>query len=266
MSRYDAMFTRLESEGEGALGLFLMLGHPDVETCARLLEAVGSAGADMVEVGIPFSDPVADGPVIQAAGRRALSAGVRVEDCFALICAFARACRRAAGHSHLRQHRRRARVRPVLRARGRGGRRQPAGGDVPTLEPSCSPQGRAAGLDWVMIAATNSPPASLEQIARLGSGYTYCVTRFEDPALASRTSLRGELFERLGDEHAAPPVLGFGISSGEHAASALGAGAKGVIVGSAVVALAEQPNAVQAVRDKVRALKDATFAVPAHSG
>ena len=86
MSRYAAMFDRLGSEG--AFGAFLMLGDPDLESSARLLDAVVEGGADMVEVGIPFSDPVADGPVIQAAAQRALAAGVKVSDCIKLIARF----------------------------------------------------------------------------------------------------------------------------------------------------------------------------------
>src|SRR5689334_24167095 len=85
MSRYAAMFERLN--GDGAFGAFLMLGDPDLETSARLLDSAVEAGADMIEVGIPFSDPVADGPVIQAAARRALAAGVRIADCLDLIAA-----------------------------------------------------------------------------------------------------------------------------------------------------------------------------------
>src|SRR5690348_4935057 len=86
MSRYAAMFDRLD--GDGAFGAFLMLGDPDFETSARLLDAVVGGGADMIEVGIPFSDPVADGPVIQAAAQRALAAGIRVSDCLELLAAF----------------------------------------------------------------------------------------------------------------------------------------------------------------------------------
>ena len=71
MSRYAAMFERLN--GDGAFGAFLMLGDPDLESSARLLDAVVEAGADMIEVGIPFSDPVADGPVIQAASARSMA-------------------------------------------------------------------------------------------------------------------------------------------------------------------------------------------------
>src|SRR5947209_13614137 len=82
MSRYAAMFERLN--GEGAFGAFLMLGDP----AAPELDLLVEGGADMVEVGIPFSDPIADGPVIQAAARRALDAGVRPGDCFELIAGF----------------------------------------------------------------------------------------------------------------------------------------------------------------------------------
>ncbi len=85
MSRYAAMFDRLGREG--AFGAFLMLGDPDLQTSARLLDEAVEAGADMIEVGIPFSDPIADGPVIQAAAQRALAAGVRVGDCLDLIAA-----------------------------------------------------------------------------------------------------------------------------------------------------------------------------------
>src|SRR5436305_1999433 len=86
MSRYSAMFERLGDEG--AFGAFLMLGDPSLESSARLLDAVVAGGADMIEVGIPFSDPVADGPVIQLAALRALAAGVTVTDCLQLLGEF----------------------------------------------------------------------------------------------------------------------------------------------------------------------------------
>src|SRR5258708_24049492 len=86
MSRYAQLFDRLGDEG--AFGAFGMRGDPDRQTSAALLDALVNAGADMIEVGIPFSDPVADGPVIQAAAKRALEAGVKVDDCFVLIAGF----------------------------------------------------------------------------------------------------------------------------------------------------------------------------------
>ena len=86
MSRYSAMFKGLN--GDGAFGAFLMLGDPDLDTSAALLDELVEGGADMIEVGIPFSDPVADGPVIQAAAQRALAGGVRVDDCLELLAGF----------------------------------------------------------------------------------------------------------------------------------------------------------------------------------
>src|SRR3954468_3945330 len=94
MSRYEAMFERLNGpstssgQAEGAFGAFVMLGDPNLQTSAQVLDALVVGGADMIEVGIPFSDPVADGPVIQAAALRALNAGVRVADCFDMIAGF----------------------------------------------------------------------------------------------------------------------------------------------------------------------------------
>lgn len=85
MSRYDSMFSRLDAVGEGAFIPFAMLGDPDPATCRMVLEALVAGGADALELGIPFSDPVADGPVIQAAAVRALAAGVVLADCWALI-------------------------------------------------------------------------------------------------------------------------------------------------------------------------------------
>ena len=72
MTRYANMFARLDRAGEGAFGAFVMLGDPDPETSGHILDALVEGGADMVELGIPFSDPIADGPVIQAAAERAL--------------------------------------------------------------------------------------------------------------------------------------------------------------------------------------------------
>ena len=90
MSRYAAMFERLAKSGEGAFGAFLMLGDPNLETSARLLDAAVEGGADMIEVGIPFSDPIADGPVIQASAERALKQNVRPADAFSLLADFRR--------------------------------------------------------------------------------------------------------------------------------------------------------------------------------
>ncbi len=238
MSRYRQMFERCKQRGEGAFGGFLMLGDPDLETSARLLDTMVEAGADMVEVGIPFSDPVADGPVIQAASERALANGIRVDDSFALIAGL------RARHSAL----------PIgiltyanlLSARGRerfmadaaaAGADSILVADVPSLEAApYSATARVAGLDLVMIAAPNTPRSVVERIATLSSGYTYCVARAGVTGTSSTLALdHDRLFADLADAGAPPPVLGFGISTPDQVRQALASGAAGVIAGSALV-------------------------------
>ena len=261
MSRYDEMFLRLKQRREGAFGGFLMLGDPDVQTSAELLDALVEGGADMVEVGIPFSDPVADGPVIQAAADRALRVGVRVDDCFRLIAQF-RAKHPAVPVGILTYAN-------LLQARGRDRFMADAAiagadsiliADVPSIEAQpYADAARRAGLDLVMIAAPNTPEAVVRRIADLSSGYTYCVARAGVTGTSERLSLNHTgLFDLLQAAGAPPPVLGFGISSPEQVAEALASGAAGVIAGSALVRLIGQPDAAQAITDLVTAMKRAT--------
>lgn len=257
MSRYEQMFERLESDGEAAFGAFLMLGDPDLETSGKLLDSLVAGGADMVEVGIPFSDPVADGPVIQAAGKRALDSGVRVADCFDLIAGFRQR------HSEV----------PLgiltyanlVMARGRReffARASQAGADsllvadVPAFEAEpWAGEMSEAGLDPVLIAAANTPDATMKRIARLSSGYTYCVSRAGITGNHAKGSFDPDLVRRLDGFGAPPPVFGFGISTPEHVRSAIEAGARGVICGSAIVGCAVGGGDVAAL---VKRLKQAT--------
>jgi tryptophan synthase alpha chain len=242
MSRYAAMFERLAAQQEAALGAFLMLGDPDLETSARLLDALVEGGADMIEVGIPFSDPVADGPVIQAAAKRALETGVRVADCFDLIAGVRQRHDDvpigiltyanlvvARGREHFFRRAAEAGADSLLVA------------DLPAREAEpWTIEMREAGLDPVLIAATNTPPETLAAIARLGSGYTYCVTRAGVTGAGGQPQFDGGLVGRLRQMGAPPPVFGFGIATGEHVKAAIAAGAAGVISGSALVSAAAE--------------------------
>jgi tryptophan synthase alpha chain len=256
------MFNRLGARGEGAFGAFLMLGDPDLVTSAAMLDVLVEGGADMIEVGIPFSDPIADGPVIQAAASRALKAGVRVDDCFRQLAEF----------------RQRHPAIPVgiltyanlLVARGRerfctdaaaAGVDSLLVADVPTFEAEpYAAAARAAGIDLVMIAAPNTPGPTLTRIAHLCTGYTYCVARTGVTGDQDQLSLEHErLFTDLKHLQAPPPVLGFGISTPDHVRQAIAAGAAGVISGSAIVRRAAEARASPArVAGFVAAMKDAT--------
>jgi tryptophan synthase alpha chain len=262
MNRYDEMFSRLRTRGEGAFGGFLMLGDPDPATSLDLLDAMVAGGADMIEVGIPFSDPIADGPVIQAAAVRALDAGVTPSVCFELLAAFrARHPRIPVGLLTYAN---------LVLARGREAfyRRCAAAGvdsvlvaDVPAAE--AEPFVGAArdhGVAPVLIAAGNTPADTLKRIAELCEGYVYCVSRAGVTG-ADRAMDAGHdrLIDALAAAGAPPPVLGFGISRPEHVHAALGAGAAGVISGSAIVRLVEAGGDVAgAVRAFVAGLKAAT--------
>nr|MDP8995007.1 tryptophan synthase subunit alpha [Pseudomonadota bacterium] len=174
MSRYGAMFDRLRRRGEGAFGAFVMIGDPDLATSAAILDALVEGGADMVELGIPFSDPIADGPVIQAAADRALAAGVTPGDCFRLLAAFrARHPGVPVGiltYANLVLARGRDRF---YRATAEAGIDSVLVADVPVLEAAPFVEAaRAQGIAPVLIAAQNTPAATLRRIAGLGEGYT----------------------------------------------------------------------------------------------
>lgn len=257
MSRYAAMFERLGRRDEGAFGAFAMLGDPDLASSARLVVDLVESGADMIEVGIPFSDPVADGPVIQAAAQRALAAAVKVDDCFNLIADFrARFPEIPIGiltYANL----------VVARGRREFFARAAAAGadsllvaDLPSLEAEpWAAEMREAGLEPVLIAASNTPDGTLQRIARMGAGYTYCVTRAGITGTHADAVFDAALIERLRRLGAPPPVFGFGISKPEHVRAALAAGSAGVISGSALVSAAADGDDV---RTLVAQLKSAT--------
>ncbi len=261
MSRYATLFRR----NQGAFGAFVMLGDPDLATSERILDALIEGGADMIEVGIPFSDPVADGPVIQAAAARALAKGATPGDCLALLARF-RARHPAVPVGILSYAN-------LVLAHGRGAFYRAAAeagvdsvlvADVPAIEAApFAESARAAGVEPVLIAATNTPEPRLAEIATLGGGYTYCVTRAGITGADETLRLdHGALLAALRRHGAPPPVFGFGIARPDHVAAALAAGAAGVISGSAIVArIAARPDdPAPAVRDFVAAMKAATRA------
>ena len=265
MTRYAAMFDRSAAAGEGALGAFVMLGDPDRDASAAYLDALVEGGADMVELGIPFSDPVADGPVIQAAGIRALGAGVRTADCLALVTAFRQRHADipigiltyanivvARGIDRFAVELADAGVDSLLIA------------DVPSIEAvPYAAAAKAAGIDLVMIAAPNTPRAVLDRIATLSSGYTYCVARAGVTGADQQLALdHGPLFAALAKAGAPPPVLGFGIATADHVAQAIASGAAGVISGSAIVRLIGEGKPPADVAAFIASLKQGTKRAP----
>ena len=239
-ARYARMFERLGQARQGAFIPFVMLGDPDTARSLELIRSLAGAGADALELGLPFSDPIADGPVIQASADRALRAGTTPAVCFRLLREF------RARHPHV----------PVgiltyanlVLAGGRDafyGWAAQAGvdsiliADVPLLEarPFVA-AARDVGVAPVLIAAANTPAERLGQIAGLGGGYTYCVARAGVTGADEKVRFdHRAMLEALMAHRAPPPIFGFGIARPAHVEAALAAGAAGVISGSAIVSV-----------------------------
>lgn len=241
--RYANLFERLAASGQGAFVPFTVLGDPDLATSVGVLDALVEGGADALELGIAFSDPLADGPTIQAAAQRALAAGARPREAWRLLAGLR--------HRHPELPIGLLVYANLVEAQGREAfyaRAAEAGvdsvliADVPTLEAAPYVESaRRHGVLPVLIATPNSAEAHLRDVARLSAGYTYLVTRAGvTGADAQAQTGHADLIRRLGEYGAPPCLLGFGISRPEHVRAALQAGAAGVISGSAVVGRIEK--------------------------
>ena len=265
MNRYQKLFSRAESKGEGVFIPFVVLGDPDPATSFKIIEGLVENGADALELGFPFSDPIADGPVIQRAGQRALAAGVRQEDCFRIIKEIRK---KFAGipigllvYANL-----------VL-ARGLGAfflAAKKAGADsvliadVPLLE--SAPFRRAAeqaGIDLVLVLPLHAGRETVIKVAGKSRGYLYLLSRKGVTGVDQEAGLPNrDLMQDLKNLNAAPPVLGFGVSTPEQVCAALEAGCRGVISGSVVVQRVEDYVTGKAPLEDlfafIRKMKDAT--------
>lgn len=229
----------LKAEGRKALITYICAGDPDLDTTFDLVQALAAAGADVVELGVPFSDPLADGPVIQAASQRALAAGTTPRSVTDLVARL-----RQAGCEVpivLMGYYNPILVQGVDRYTADCAAAGVDGLIVPDLshEESGALQGacRAAGVDLVPLLAPTSTPDRVAAIAQAASGFVYCVS------LTGVTGARAALSDRfkplvaLVKQHTDLPVgVGFGIATPEHARQ-VAAVADAVIVGSAVVKL-----------------------------
>ncbi|WP_058910158.1 tryptophan synthase subunit alpha [Entomohabitans teleogrylli] len=243
MERYNTLFATLKTREEGAFVPFVMLGDPTPAQSLRIIDTLIEAGADALELGIPFSDPLADGPAIQSAVLRAFAAEVTPTICFDMLAAirhkhpaipiglltyanlvfnkgideFYAGCQRAGVDS-------------VLVA------------DVPFEESALFRQAAIRHqIAPIFICPPNAGDELLRQLARHGRGYTYLLSR----AGVTGTEQQGtkslhHLVEKLAEYQAAPALQGFGISQPGQVTEALKAGAAGAISGSAIVKIIEK--------------------------
>ncbi len=235
MSRLEALFQRTRAHRRPALMPFLEAGDPEFSVLQEMVPALVEAGADALELGVPFSDPVADGPVLQRAAQRALSRRVQLQD----VLAFAQKLRKQVDIPiALLSY-----VNPLLRYGFERFCRDAVEAGVDAVIPADLPAdegqplveaARHAGLDTVFLVAPTSTDARIRLAAACSTGFLYCVS------LTGTTGPREQLGEdgrallrRVRDLTHVPAVLGFGVSRPDHVRDVVGL-ADGVIVGSAL--------------------------------
>ena len=239
-NRISEKFGDLAVKGECALVCYVVAGYPDVKTTAHVIDALVKGGADIIEIGIPFSDPIADGPTIQAASNSALKDGVTPEKALLLAKSVRK---RYPGLPLLAMTYTNILFRPGMEkfmsqaiASGIDGFILP---DLPVEEAGeYLAAASKRGLATVFLASPNTPQGKLCKIIDSSSGFLYLVSvygitgarkSFEDYTLNAIKNVKQSAGGRL------PLAVGFGISTPAHAKFMIGAGADAVIVGSAIV-------------------------------
>ncbi len=243
--RFQNTFKALRQKNEGAFVPFVTLCDPNLETSVKILHTLCAAGADALELGLPFSDPCADGTVIQAADKRALNSGATTDRCFEAVSRL-----RADypdipisllvyvnlvtvyGMEKFFEQARVNGVDAVLMA------------DVPCCMLSCGEDFVAAaeahGIELVLIAPSNASDKIVREIAARSQGYVYALSRYGITGTENVFGRPVAMLKRLKELNSAPALLGFGISTPEHVKIALQCGADGAICGSAIVKIIER--------------------------
>jgi tryptophan synthase alpha chain len=231
-------FGELRDRKEGALICYLMAGDPSAEATGEFVKALAAGGADIIELGFPFSDPVADGPTIQAAGQRALAAGMDIQRYFELVktldVRIPLVC--MTYYNPVFRYGVEKFVKGAAEA-GIGGLIVP---DIPVeeaaeLKNNCEKH----GLDLIFLVAPTTTDERIRKILQRGSGFLYLVSRLGvTGAREDVSSSTKELLARVETE--IPKAVGFGISTGKQAEEVRKAGSDAVIVGSAFVKIIEE--------------------------
>jgi tryptophan synthase alpha chain len=266
-TRIETRFAELKAQGRAALVTFLTAGDPDGETSLALIKALPKAGADVIELGMPFTDPMADGPAIQASSQRALKAGQTMKKTLAMVRAFRKADDATPivlmgyynpiyvfGVDRFLTEAKAAGVDGLIVV------------DLPPEEDAelCLPALKA-GLSFIRLATPTTDDRRLPAVLANTSGFVYYVsiTGVTGTAVPDASKVRGAV-ERIKRHTALPVAVGFGVRSAAHA-RAIANGADGVVVGSALVdALrASLDKNGKATRKSVKAVTDLVTALAA---
>jgi len=260
MTRIDAKFAQLRAEGKKAFVAYIMAGDPDYDTSMEVLRGLPAAGVDIIELGIPFTDPMADGPTIQLAGQRALEAGQTLQKTLDMAAAFREADNTTPivlmGYYNPIYNRGVARFLDDAKAAGIDGLIVV---DLPPEEDDelCIPA-QKAGLNFIRLATPTTDDRRLPKVLTNTSGFLYYVsiTGITGAAEAQAGDVSPEV-ARIKAQTDLPVIVGFGIKTPDAAEQIAGV-ADGVVVGSAIVDLIGKGKSPAEVLDFVKGLAEGT--------
>jgi tryptophan synthase alpha chain len=236
-TRIDARFAALKQEGRAGLVTFVTAGDPDPDTSLEILRALPAAGADVIELGMPFSDPMADGPAIQASSQRALRAGQTLKKTLAMVRAFRAAD--AVTPIVLMGYYNPIYIHGVPRFLADATAAGVDGLIVVDLPPEeddelCVPA-LNAGLNFIRLATPTTDDRRLPAVLANTSGFVYYVSITGITGMAAPDARRVvDAVKRIKRHTSLPVAVGFGVKTPEHA-RAIAAGADAVVVGSALI-------------------------------
>ena len=258
MTRIDAKFAALRAEGRKAFVAYIMAGDPDYATSLEIMKGLPAAGVDVIELGIPFTDPMADGPTIQLAGQRALAAGQTLEKTLAMAREFRADDTETPivlmGYYNPIYNRGVDKFLVDAKAAGIDGLIVV---DLPPEEDEelCIPA-RDAGLNFIRLATPTTDDKRLPKVLQNTSGFVYYVsiTGITGAAGAQAGDVGPEV-ARIKRQTDLPLIVGFGIRTPE-TAEAIARVADGAVVGSAIVKMVEEKRPVPEILNFVKGLAD----------
>ena len=258
MTRIDAKFAKLKAEGKKAFVAYVMAGDPDYDRSLEVVKGLPGAGVDVIELGLPFTDPMADGPTIQLAGQRALEAGMTLEKTLALAAEFRKTDDETPivlmGYYNPIYNRGVETFLDDAKAAGIDGLIVV---DLPPEEDEelCIPA-QAAGLNFIRLATPTTDDKRLPKVMQNTSGFVYYVsiTGITGAAEAEAGDVAPDV-ARIQAAGNLPVIVGFGINTPEKA-EAIASVSDGAVVGSAIVAKIGEGRPAGEVLDFVRSLAD----------